>query len=186
MSGIVALQAFLYYRNYPNDHILLKYLVAFTWYAEHSHIVILFVLLNAYDQLPRPRPSRRHHVFRVLSHNITLGCVPARMNTVSRASHLSALFYPGDFAAINNLTWSWGTIILLHTLIMVICQGFLTYRFKIISNNNWWITTVLALVALLQFVAGIISTARALGRGITLVSAGSSCIPHPPCMPGTH
>jgi hypothetical protein len=33
MSGVVALQAFLYYRTYPNDHIGLKALVAFIWYV---------------------------------------------------------------------------------------------------------------------------------------------------------
>lgn len=31
MSGIVTMQAFMYYRNYPNDSTYVKVLVAFVW-----------------------------------------------------------------------------------------------------------------------------------------------------------
>jgi hypothetical protein len=82
--------------------------------------------------------------------------------------------YSGDITVFNTLPWSWGVLLLLHTLIMFTCQSFLTYRFKVISDGNWWMGSVLAFWTLMQFVFGIGSSIKALGKGNTVESSASS------------
>jgi hypothetical protein len=64
---------------------------------------------------------------------------------------------PGDVSVLNKLTWSWGVEVLLLSLIMFTCQIFLIYRFKVISNGNWWITSVLAFFAVTPLGFGLYS-----------------------------
>ena len=80
----------------------------------------------------------------------------------------------GDTEVFNQLTWSWGVELLLNAVIMFTCQIFLTYRFTVISEKNWWMTSVLASLALTQLVIGITSGARGLVKGVTLVKVASS------------
>jgi hypothetical protein len=115
---------------------------------------------NITCQAARPCPSRRNNPFRLLPYYHALGWVPTRMN--ENTPHTSHLLSSGDISVLNRLTWSWAFELLLNTLIMFTCQIFLTYRFKIISDGNWWITSVLVFFAVVQLVIGVFSGATAI------------------------
>ena len=47
--------------------------------------------------------------------------------------------------------------IFLSSFITGICQFFLIFRVKVISDRNWWIVSILAAIASAQFVMGLVS-----------------------------
>lgn len=90
-------------------------------------------------------------------------------------SYLAA-FFAGDVSVFNHLTWSWGVQLVFNTTIMFTCQAFLTYRLMIISEGNWWITSVAALMSLVQFVSGMVAACSGLVDHISLETVASSYI----------
>ncbi|KIM64657.1 hypothetical protein SCLCIDRAFT_613265 [Scleroderma citrinum Foug A] len=48
LYGVLCVQVFIYFQNYPDDHVLLKYLVAIIWIVESVHTGFLISANNSY------------------------------------------------------------------------------------------------------------------------------------------
>ena len=164
MSGVAAIQTFLYYRSYPKDHISLKGLIVFVGFVPDSYTEATPTFHNNVGcQLTRSCSSHLHHAIHLLLHGNTLGCVRAGRIQMNSSFLISfyLIFCLGDHIVLNRFTWSWGFMLLFDTLIISTCQFFLTFRFKVISDGNWWMTSVLAFFALIPFGCGLTSAAQA-------------------------
>ena len=150
MSGIVTVQTFTYYRIYPKDRIILKCLVMFLWFVSANQLKNHPQCLSWVDL---------YFAVHVLLHRHTLGCVTTSVDTFWSSPVLTSysVLCSGDVIASNKLTWSWGVEVFFGTLIIAICEFFYTFRFHIISEGNWWITSVLIVLGLVQFISGTIT-----------------------------
>ena len=100
-------------------------------------------------------------------------------SSLSRISYhyLSPLSSTGDLSAVSTLPWSLVAMLLLNTIMASSTHLFLIFRFKVISNGNWWMTSVLAFLALIQLVSGIISASQPL-KDKSAIALASSWIHH--------
>ncbi|KIJ25929.1 hypothetical protein M422DRAFT_72010 [Sphaerobolus stellatus SS14] len=134
MSGLTSLQTFLYYRQYPRDHLILKLFVGIIWILDTAHLAIGIHFVYYYTVLRWGE--------------LLLIPLSLFVDNTKRS-------YEGDPTALAQFPWSWGVHYVLTAVTTCLCQFFLIYRVYMLSSRGWFLVFVTSLLTIVDFGIGI-------------------------------